>query len=178
MATLVALLRAVNVGGTGKLPMADLVAMCGDAGFRAVRTFIASGNVVFETRMAAARAKAALEARLEARSGKPVGVVVRTPAEMAAVLAGNPFPDAAPNRVIVVFLDDPLPADWESGLRHRGGERLVAAGRELYVHYGDGMASSRLLIPAARAGTGRNLNTVAALVRMAGGPPGPSPAHR
>jgi uncharacterized protein (DUF1697 family) len=47
----IALLRAVNVGGTGKLPMADLKAMCGDAGFARVQTYIASGNAVFESRL-------------------------------------------------------------------------------------------------------------------------------
>ena len=48
MATYIALLRAVNVGGTGKLPMADLKGLCEKAGFKGVRTYIASGNVVFD----------------------------------------------------------------------------------------------------------------------------------
>lgn len=164
---LVALLRAVNVGGTGKLPMAELVRICVDAGFAGVRTYIASGNAVFSTGLAPAKAAIALETRLAAYAGKPVGVLVRTAAEMAAVRDANPFPDAPPNRVVVIFLAAPMPAGWEADVRHRGDERLVASGRELYVHYGDGMAASKLVVPAARSGTGRNLNTVAKLAAMA-----------
>ena len=62
MPVFVALLRAVNVGGTGKLPMGDLKGLCEKAGFRNVRTYIASGNVVAERDGGEAEAKAALEA--------------------------------------------------------------------------------------------------------------------
>ena len=72
----VALLRAVNVGGTGKLPMADLREMCVALGFDGVRTYIASGNVVFSTGLSEAEVKKALEERLRAYAGKPVGVMV------------------------------------------------------------------------------------------------------
>ena len=89
MTAFVALLRAVNVGGTGKLPMSELKAMCEALGFEGVRTYIASGNVVFTSRKSEAAVKKALEARLEAYAGKPVGVMVRTAAEMQAVLAGQ-----------------------------------------------------------------------------------------
>ena len=111
MITYIALLRAVNVGGTGKLPMTDLKAMCEDAGFTDVRTYIASGNVVFRSKASAAKVKSALETRLAAHAGKPVGVVVRTHAELAAVLKANPFPKAAQNRAVAIFLDAPPPND-------------------------------------------------------------------
>jgi uncharacterized protein (DUF1697 family) len=101
----VALLRAVNVGGTGKLPMSDLKEMCEALGFGSVRTYIASGNVVFTSRKSEAAIKAALEKRLEAYARKPVGVLVRTAAEMAQVFHDNPFPKLAPNRTMAVFLD-------------------------------------------------------------------------
>src|SRR5262249_55424242 len=97
MTAFVALLRAVNVGGAGKLPMTDLKAMCEELGFTSVRTFIASGNVVFATRKSEAAVKAALEQRLAAYAGKTVGVMVRSAAEMAQVSADNPFPKAAPS---------------------------------------------------------------------------------
>lgn len=168
MTTYIALLRAVNVGGTGKLPMAELRAMCEAAGFRNVRTYIASGNVVFESPASAAKVKAALEAPLQRYAGKPVGVVVRTGAEMAQVLAVNPFPDAAPNRAVAIFLDEPPPADAVDTARHRTAEKIALGTREIYVHYGDGMADSKLVIPAAKAGTARNLNTIAKLIEMAG----------
>jgi len=91
----VALLRAVNVGGTGKLPMTEFVRMCEAAGFTSVRTYIASGNAVFSSRETEARVKVRLENALQSYAGKPVGMLVCTAAEMDAVLAGNPFPKAA-----------------------------------------------------------------------------------
>lgn len=168
MPTYIALLRAVNVGGNGKLPMAELREMCVAAGFQDVRTYIASGNVVFRAAKSAAQVKLALEARLAEYAGKPVGVVLRTGADLARVLAGNPYPQAAPNRIVAIFLDEPPPVDALDAVRHRRDEQIALGEREIYVHYGDGMADSKLVIPAARAGTARNMNTVAKLIDMAG----------
>lgn len=162
----VALLRAVNVGGTGKLPMADLRTMCEAVGFADVRTYIASGNVVFRTKGSADKAKAVLEKALAEYAGKPVGVAVRAHEELAAVAAGNPFPDAAGNRLVVVFLDAPPPADALDRVSHRTDERIALGRREIYIDYGSGMRDSKLKIPAAKAGTGRNLNTVMKLIEM------------
>jgi len=114
----IALLRAVNVGCTGKLPMSELKAMCLDAGFTDVRTYIASGNVVFRSALSAAKVKSMLESRLAAHAGKPVGVAVR-----AAVLHANPFPKAAPNHTVVIFLDGAPPKD---ALRHATGQKREA----------------------------------------------------
>jgi uncharacterized protein (DUF1697 family) len=97
MTNYVALLRAVNVGGTGKLPMAELRAMCQSLGFANVRTYIASGNVVFSSKLSETAVKKKLERALETYAGKPVGVVIRTAAELAAVLDANPFKSAAAN---------------------------------------------------------------------------------
>ncbi|QDH69555.1 DUF1697 domain-containing protein [Marilutibacter alkalisoli] len=167
MKTWICLLRAVNVGGTGKLPMAELRALCERAGFSDVRTYIASGNVVLRGTLPAQEVKTVLERALEARMGKRVGVMVRTPQEMQAVLQGNPFPDAAPNRVLAVFLDAPPPADALDAASGRKDERLALGRREIYIDYGSGMADSKLKVPAASAGTARNMNTVAKLVEMA-----------
>jgi uncharacterized protein (DUF1697 family) len=169
MAAFVALLRAVNVGGTGKLPMDDLKTLCETAGFSKVRTYIASGNVVFESRKTAAQIKAVLETALETYAGKPVGVVVRTAPEMAEVLANNPFPEAMPNRTVAIFLDEPPPGNALERITGRNGEEIRLGEREIYVHYGDGMAQSKLKIPAAKAGTARNMNTVAKLAELAAG---------
>src|SRR6187402_1632389 len=109
MTAYVALLRAVNVGGTGKLAMADLKAMCEAAGLGQVRTYIASGNVVFTSDQPEAAVRAAIEAPLAAYAGKPVGVLVRSAAEMAQVLADNPFADKPGNRTVALFVDDPIP---------------------------------------------------------------------
>jgi len=167
MGSFVALLRAVNVGGTGKLPMSDLKALCEELGFGAVRTFIASGNVVFTSRKSESAIKAALEKQLAVYAGKPVGVLIRSAAEMAQVLADNPFPKAAPNRVMALFLDQAPPADTLPGLRGRRDEQIQLGRREIYIHYGQGMGTSKLVIPAAKTGTARNMNTVATLAKMA-----------
>jgi uncharacterized protein (DUF1697 family) len=166
----VALLRAVNVGGTGKLPMTKLQAICREAGFTRVETYIASGNVVFDSKAAPSRVKAELEARLLAYAGKRIGVMVRTAAEMAAVLKANPFPNAEPRHTYALFLDRAPPRD---ALQHAVGridEEIVLGGREIFVRYPSGMGRSRLKIPAAQTGTARNMNTVAKLTEMAAKP--------
>jgi uncharacterized protein (DUF1697 family) len=167
MGAFVALLRAVNVGGTGKLPMRELKAMCEEIGFSQVRTYIASGNVVFSSRKSEAAIKAALEKRLEAYAGKAVGVLVRSAQEMAEVAARNPFPKAAPNRTMALFLDRAPPADTLATVRGRKDEEIALGRREIYIHYGEGMAKSKLVIPATKSGTARNMNTVAVLAKMA-----------
>jgi uncharacterized protein (DUF1697 family) len=167
MAAFIALLRAVNVGGTGKLPMSDLKAMCEASEFSGVRTYIASGNVVFTSGKSETAVKKALEARLEAYAGKPVGVLVRSAAEMQGVLDENPFPKAPANRVVAVFLDAPPPKDTLAAVRGQKDEAISLGKREIYIHYGDGMAKSKLVVSAAKTGTARNMNTIATLAKMA-----------
>jgi uncharacterized protein (DUF1697 family) len=164
MTTYAAFLRAVNVGGTGKLPMSELRAMCETLGFSNVRTYIASGNVVFESRLAERTVKAKLEQVLEEYAGKPVGVLVRTGAELAAVLAGNPFESAAPNQTVVIFLDAAPPKNVLENVSGQKSEEIRIGKRELYVHYAHGIGQSKLKIPLAASGTARNMNTVATLV--------------
>lgn len=163
----IALLRAVNVGGTGKLPMADLKALCEGCGFRDVRTYIASGNVVLSSALSSVRVKAALEQALARYAGKPVGVMVRSVEELGRALEAQPFRHAAPNRALIIFLDTAPPPDTLARVSHQVDEQIALGEREIYVHYGDGMRDSRLKIPAANAGTARNLNTVAKLLQMA-----------
>lgn len=168
MTAFIALLRAVNVGGTGKLPMTDLVGLAQAAGFERVRTYIASGNLLFDSDLPEAEIKQALEARLAVYAGKPVGVLVRSGAQMAAVAAANPFAQAPPNQVTAIFLDEAPPADALALAVGVKGEQMRLGLREIYVWYGDGQGDSKLKIPAARTGTARNMNTVVRLVRMAG----------
>lgn len=167
MPVYIALLRAVNVGGTGLLPMAERKALCEEASFVQVQTYIASGNVVFNARPSAAKVKAALEARLQARTGKPVSVAVRTADEMAAVLKANPFPQAPAKRVVAIFLDEAPPADALEHASGQGNEVMRLGVREIYVRYGEDMGRSKLAIPAAHSGTARNMNTVAKLAELA-----------
>ena len=166
MQAFVALLRAVNVGGTGRLAMADLRAICERQGYEDVRTYIASGNVVFRCDSTEAAIKAELQRALSAHAGRELGVIVRTGAEMASVLAANPFPLSAPNRTVAILLDAPPPNGWEDAVSGCRTERIAVRGRELYVYYEDGMADTKLRIPAAASGTARNMNTVSKLVAL------------
>ena len=94
-------------------------------------------------------------------------VFVRTAAEMAAVAANNPFADAPANRTYAFFFDAPSPRDAIDHVAGRKDERIVLGIREICVHYGEGMGKSKLRIPAAKAGTARNMNTVARLAELA-----------
>ncbi|HTG28407.1 MAG TPA: DUF1697 domain-containing protein [Methylomirabilota bacterium] len=167
MTKYVALLRAVNVGGTGKLPMTELKSMCDSSGFLNARTYIASGNVVFESKLTESAVKAKLGKCLASYAGKPVDVMVRTGPEMAAILAKNPFKSRAPNATVAIFLDERPPKDALKAITGQHEEEVALGTREIYVHYGAGMGRSKLKIPAAKLGTSRNMNTVAKLTEWA-----------
>ncbi|MFA7413825.1 MAG: DUF1697 domain-containing protein [Rhizobium sp.] len=164
----VALIRAVNVGDAGKLPMAELKALCEGLGFTNVSTFIQSGNVIFRDGGDAADITARLDAALAERLGKPPGVFLRRPDELAAILDANPFASMEPNRVLVSFFAEAVPDDALHGLVAPDGEEVVALGREIFVHYPIGSGRSRLKLPILKAGTSRNINTVARLAELAG----------
>ncbi|MGC8549746.1 MAG: DUF1697 domain-containing protein [Acidobacteriaceae bacterium] len=169
MTTYIALLRAVNLGPTNRLPMAVLKATCEQLGFNGVRTYLASGNVVFESKDNEAFVKRALEAALLEYAGKPVGVVVRTGAEMAEVLKGNPFPGMPGNKTVAIFLDDAPAENVMDSVTNRMREELRVGRREIYVYYADGIGEAKLKIPGAKQGTARNMNTIAKLAEMACG---------
>lgn len=167
MAGWVALLRAVNVGGTGMLAMSRLRELCEELGFAGAVTYIQSGNVVFRAGGGEAAVRRKLERALAAELGKPVGVHLRTAAELAAVLERNPFPEAPGSQVLVLFLDEAPPEGSLDGLIIPGRERVRLAGREVFVHFPDGMGRSKLKLPFAKTATGRNVNTVAKLLELA-----------
>jgi uncharacterized protein (DUF1697 family) len=111
METYVAFLRAVNVGGKGRLRMADLVEACGAAGCRNVRTFQAAGNVVFEAppaRLAAILRR--MRQQVGARLGAEAGITIRSAADLRAILRAAPFGTLTADRTLklyVVFLFAP-----------------------------------------------------------------------
>ena len=148
--------------------MTELAKMCEACGFLKVKTYIASGNVIFTSRLKEAAVKRALEAKLFDYAGKSVGVMVRTPAEMSQVLRDNPFRTGPGNRTVVIFLDEAPPKETLEKVTGQGEEKIALGKREIYVLYGDDMGRSKLKIPAARTGTARNMNTVAKLAGMAG----------
>ena len=163
-----ALLRAVNVGGTSKLPMAELKRLAEEAGFVSPRTYIASGNLLFESSLNESAVRERLEQALAKHMGKTVPVMIRTAAELQAIVEANPFKDAPGRRVLASFLHEPPPQDALDHARHLDGERLALGTREIYVDYcGALLGRSKLVLPAAATGTARNMNTVVKLAEMA-----------
>ena len=98
--------------------------------------------------------------------GKPVGVFLRTPTELEAIVKRNPFKKAAPNQLLVLFLDRAAPKSALANLEIPGREEVKLSGREVFIHYPDGMGRSKLKIPLADTATGRNLNTVRKLIEL------------
>ena len=168
MTEYVALLRAVNVGGR-QIKMADLKAIGEELGLDQVRTYIASGNLLFVSGKSEKALAAALSEAITKHLGKTVEVLVRTAAEMAAVVKDSPFAVEPGNRVAAIFLEDPPTEHAIESARHVADERLALGRREIYVHYPNGMGRSKLQIPAAKGGTARNMNTVAKLAELAKG---------
>lgn len=169
MTSYVALLRSVNLLGNSTLKMGDLRDIAEELDLGSVRTFIASGNLLFTTAAPEEELRVLLEQRLEAHMSRAVRVMVRTAEEMAEAHRANPFPEAAGNNTLCFFMNEPPPADLLATVRNKADDERISAGvREVYVAYGErGIGRSRLRIPAAEAGTARNMNTVAKLAELA-----------
>jgi uncharacterized protein (DUF1697 family) len=180
MPVFVAFLRAVNVGGTGKLPMRDLKTVCEERGLRDVATYIASGNLVFRSPKAGDASTAALARLLgeilRERFGLPNNqALIRTPDRLAEVIERNPFAVPAakrPNLLMVSFLDATPPPSAAAALAaYRGPEQLHLDGDHLYIDYVEGAGRSKLT-PALLAKalqvafTARNWNTTNKLLAM------------
>src|SRR5262249_52292912 len=145
-----------------------LVKLCTKLGFTDVRTYIQSGNVVFGSKLSEKEVRAKLEAALTKVLGKKADVVVRTGAELKAVLAANPFPDAEPVRGGVFRMADTVSKELMGRIVAPTGEKVGAGKREVYIYFPNGMGKSKLKIPKA-VGTIRNINTVGKLAAMAAG---------
>ena len=181
MTKLVALLRAVNVGGTGKVAMADLRAFFADLGYPDAQTIVQTGNVVFDAPEAD---PAALEKTLETEAAKRLGLksdfIIRTAAEWRGLIAVNPFPDFAagnPTFMVVSFAKTAPDKDAIAALEAATEglpETLRVIGREIYIMYPEGQGRSKLDLakverrhPSVRA-TARNWNTVAKIAALLG----------
>jgi uncharacterized protein (DUF1697 family) len=173
MPTYIALLRGVNVGGN-ILKMDRLRELCAKLGAENPRTYVQSGNIVFEAQGTASHWAETLERKLEGESRLPVSVIVRTATEMSAVLAGNPFLkekgiDTA--RLAVTFLQHvpAKPALAALAALKASSERFHCVGKEIYLHCPDGFGNSKLYMPdkvLAQRTTTRNWNTVNKLCEM------------
>jgi uncharacterized protein (DUF1697 family) len=178
MTRVIALLRAVNVGGTGKVAMPELCKLLTGLRFTGVKSLLQSGNVVFGC---AEPAGAALEAKLEAAVAKKLGVqtafFVRTAGEWDAIVAHNPYPDAArddPSHLVVMCFKSALAAKDVAALQAAitGRETVKANGKQAYFTYPDGIGTSKLTNAIierklGQAGTARNWNTVLKLAAAA-----------
>ena len=187
MASHVALLRGINVGGRNKVPMAGLRAVVSGLGHTGVTTYIQSGNVLFTSAGTDAEAlAAALEKAIAASLGVRPTVVVLSRAGLARAVRDNPYPEEPnPKAVHAVFFRGPVPAGAaeaiEAGQRRaaeRGGGRDSAAiaGNTVYLHTPDGFGRSELSLyllnraasPVA-TGTARNWATVTKLLALCDG---------
>ena len=144
-----------------------LAQMCEMVGFAKVRTYVASGNVVFQSDRSEDEARSALEDQLQVYANRSVGVIVRTATEIADTFARNPFVDSPSNRVMALFVDGALPTNPLDGVTGFKNEQMRLGKRELFVLYPDGMTNTRLCIPSEKHRTARNMNTVAKLAEMA-----------
>jgi uncharacterized protein (DUF1697 family) len=173
--TWVALLRGVNVGGNNMVPMKDLRAALEATGAERVRTYLQSGNAVFDSAHAKeADAATAVEACIKDTFGLDIRVVVRTAEELAKVIDRNPFPDKVdvePRYVAVNFFRDApesLPLVPDNAL-----EELHLEGRHLYVWHPEGQGRSKLdhrfwnKFPKTTVLTNRNWRSVLALRDLA-----------
>lgn len=166
MSVHVALIRALNVGGTGKLSMEDLKTVAGDIGLKELSTYIQSGNLIFRDEGEPDEIAAMLDTALGLKLGKAPGVMLRSPAELRGVLEDNPFSGMDPSRVLVSFFSHRLPDYALNGIIAPDGEEAVAAQREIYVHYPLGSGRSRFKLPFLARGTSRNINTVTKLAEL------------
>ncbi len=177
--THIALLRGVNVGGSNKLPMKDLAAIFVAAGGTNVRTYIQSGNVVFDAPpKQAAKIGLTVAGEIKKRFGFETTLVLRTATELADAVARHPFrkPGIDDTRIAVMFLADLPTAERVASLdpERSPGDQYVVDGREIFAHLPNGFGKSKLTnayfdSKLKTVSTGRNWRTVQTLLEMAGG---------
>jgi len=177
MGVYVALLRAINVGGRNRVPMAELRSSLARLGLDDVRTYVQSGNVVFRSRGGTTRDLAhRIEREISKVFGIEVSVILRTPAQLEDVVASNPFleDEADETKLHVVFLDKKPARSAVAGLDENRSppDAFTVGGREMYLRLPKGAGRSKLTIDyferrLAIPATARNWKTVTTLLAMA-----------
>ena len=171
------LLRGVNVGTKNSLPMADLRAMLTKVGCGDVRTYVQSGNAVFDTKLGPAETTKAIEGALERYMGRPIATALRTQGQMKAIVDANPFAKVATNPayLCVTFLSREPTQSNMAPLHEQDfkSELFQVAGKEIYTWHPNGQGRSPLAaaigkLPLRGAVTTRNWNTVLKLLEMLG----------
>lgn len=174
MAAYICFLRGVNVGGKGKVPMAELKSVLEELGFENVKTVLQSGNVVFTAKgkPEAKKIEAAIERAFKYRSD----VHLLTRAQLRKVIADNPYQQAAkkdPGHMVVFILPDKPLATAKAKLETVAckDEKFTIRPHAVYAHFGNGMGRSRLAATMDRAlgvrGTARNWNTLNKVFELA-----------
>lgn len=178
MPVYIALLRGINVSGQKLIKMADLQRHFTDAGAADARTYIQSGNVVFNhPEKSPAKVRTNLEKHLADKLGFAVPVLVKTVAELAAIAAANPYDLGLPSfgsRMYVCFFEKAPTASAIEDIKSltSDSERLMIKGLAGYAYYAEGLGRAKLTssIIERKLGTAtlRNWNTVSALLKLAG----------
>jgi uncharacterized protein (DUF1697 family) len=179
VSTRLAFIRGINVGGRAQVPMGALRSALAERGFANVRTYIQSGNVVYDAATRAGSSAATLRKEAQAiteviestRGFAPV-VIVRRAADVAAALAASPYRDEDPSKAFIVFLDDDAEGLGDLDAAATDGEQWRAGKGVIHLFCPNGLGRSRLAgkftastkVPA----TVRNLRTVAKLLELAG----------
>jgi uncharacterized protein (DUF1697 family) len=173
----IALLRGINLGSRNRVPMPELRAALGEAGYEDVATLVQSGNIVLSSAKQPKTLEREISKLVLDEFGVTAATVVRTRDELEGVIERNPIPDgpSMPKLFQVTFFsDEPDAAAVEKLIaRDYGDERIAVIGREAYAWHPDGIQKSKLaraLGAGLRAdGTARNWNTVTKLLELAGG---------
>ena len=173
MAKFIALLRGINVGGHRKVPMADLRALAEGLGLDEVRTYVASGNLVFTGHgRSEDELESALGQAIAGRFGFAVDVIVRSAEHWAELAAGNPFPDqsaATPSYVMMTIGKRPATDADADSIRPRAAadEAVERVGEALWFWFGIGSGRSKLAAaPLKDVWTARNWRTVQTIGTM------------
>ena len=150
MPIIISLLRGINVGGNKKIKMADLRDLYTSLGFKNTKTLLQSGNAIFETDNTDMTAiQQTIEEGIQAKFGFEVTIILRTAAQLKAIVANHPYTDEQlndPAKIAVVYLDRTPDDEAVNDLRDNnpGKEDIHANGQELYLFYPDGMGRSKL----------------------------------
>jgi uncharacterized protein (DUF1697 family) len=146
--THLALLRGINVGGKNSLPMKDLTRLFSDAGCANVRTYIQSGNVIFDARAGAPKIASAVSAAIEKKFGYRIPVILRSSEELLKTIASNPYLKTGvdPKWLHVYFLADAPKLDAVALLdpARSSPDVFHVFGQEIYLHLPNGMARTKL----------------------------------
>ena len=143
--------------------MEDLRRICADCGFENDTTCIASGNTALSHVLDPNAISHKLSAALEIYAGKPVGVFVRSHAELRQVALATPFAEVA-GKGYRCFVDEDPEASIEVSIKGQTNEVIYPSAGVIYVYYPNRMSTSKLKLIGAAQGTARNMNTVAKMV--------------